>query len=241
MDFKLLNSRQRAQWNTFANGLQSLNRDTARLRYHLWYLERAIQFYKGKTEALPPSFQLGDIQSWTSIATKWINGIQTLNNAFALTQTGQAVLVESTAVPGDLDIVVEQGTVPESTLTTAKYNKSMLPEFPTLDGWIIPVLIAGAVLGGIALVKGIVDSYSDAKVKEKQIEFEIVKARAAVESDMKDASPEIYKAWSEIKKRELEPAEKGLLANLATGAGGLLGIAAIGLVAFFALKNWGKK
>jgi hypothetical protein len=241
MDFRTLNSSQLSMWNKFANGLQDLNKSTAKLRFQLWWMERAVTFYKDKTEALPPSFQFDDIQSWTAIAAKWINGVQVLNNAYALTQTGQAVLAESSTIPGDLDIIIEKGTVPDSALTTATYNRSMLPDPPTLDGWIIPVLVVGAILGGIALVKGIVSDITDANVKVKHIDYNIAKARSNVEKDMKDASPEIYKLWSGVKQKELQPAEKGFMANLATGAGGFLGVAAIGLAAFFVLKNWGKK
>lgn len=240
MDFTILDSSQRAQWQKFVNLLNDLNRRFYKSRFDLWWIQQTIDFYKDKTEALPPSFQFADISSWMSISQQWMTGVQALNNAYALSQAGNAYLAPSASVENDLDLVVEQGSVPQEVINNAIYTRSMLPNAPELGlAPLIPLLIKGAiVVGTIIVVSGIVESISDAIVKHKRIDLNIEKIKANLVDDMKSAGPEVFKQFTSLEKAKLKPAEKGFFANLAGGAGGALGVGVLAVVLFMLWKGF---
>jgi hypothetical protein len=237
MDFSILDGGQRQQWQTFTNGLSHLNRLYAKSRFDLWWIKRTIEFYKQKTEALPPSFNFEEIAKWQGIATRWMRGVSAINNAFALTQSGNAFLSPSKMEGGDLDIVVEKDSLPADVVQNATFISQ---DIPTLElAPLIPLLIkAGVVIVTVVLVSGIVKSINETILKHKGMDVAIEKIKSGLTNDMKDAGPDIFKQFTEMKKAELDPAQSGFMANLKGAMGGIVGIGIVAIVLLIAWKSF---
>lgn len=242
MDYTILNSSQRQQWDRFVSGMDELNRAFAKTRFDLWWLKQAIEFYKKQTETLPPDFQLDKISYWYNTSTKWMRGVTALNNAFALTQSGSAYLSPSQMISGDLDIIVEKDTLPESVVQNATFFPDDLPDGNMGIAPIVPLLIKGAiVIGGLVIVSGIVKQISDTIIKHKRIDSNIEKVKAKVELGMKNASPDIYKLWTDKKEKELKPAEQGFMSQLGEGLSGFIWVGIAALAFAIGWKMYSKK
>jgi hypothetical protein len=238
--YSAANSQQRSQWNRFVSGVEEINRRFAKTRADLYFLDQAVTFYKSKKDgAFPASLNSEMAANIQSVATRWMQSVNVLNNAFALSQSGSAYIVPSKAIDGDLDLIVEEGTVPEAVRNNATFSKNLVPDSEL--GWVIPVLIGATVIASLVLISGMVDSVTDTIVKHKKLDSQIQRIRSNVEKEMSKASPEIAKQWFDLKKKEVEPVEKGFLASAGSAAGGLLGIALIGIVLFMVWKNYGGK
>jgi hypothetical protein len=238
MDFTVLNATQRGQWNKFYNGLQEINRRFGKSRFDMWWIQQAIDTYKKHTEALPPSFQYDRISQWQGIANKWMQGVTALNNAYALTQAGSAYVSPSKAVPGDMDIVVEQGTLPDSVVQGATFDQDLPTGDGTLEGW--PLVVGAAlVITGLIIVSGMVSKVADSIVKHKKLDVNIERIKANLTKDMKSASPEVLAAWQEVEKTQIKPAEKGFFESLKEGAGGFALVAVAAVAIMFAWKFFG--
>lgn len=238
MDFTVLNSQQKTQWTKFTNGMNELNRRFAKTRFDLWVIQKAIETYRNYDGSYPPSFSANDVTTWQGIATTWLQGVTQLNNAYALTQSGSAYVSPSKTAPGDLDIVVEADTLPESVVTNATYNTD-LPD-GTLGLW--PLVIGGAiVITALVLVSGIVGKVTDAIVRHKRLDANVEKIKADVEKDMKSANPEIYKLWADLKEKQIQPAEKSFMDQLKEGASGFVLVALAAFALFAAWKMFGGK
>ena len=233
---------QRAQWARFANGLHDLNRRWAKTRADIFWLEKATEYYRAKHDgAMPPSFTAKNVPQLQKAATAWMQGITALNNAYALSQSGSAFIAPSKTHPGDIDLMIEKGTVPQKVIDNATFSKMSIPEDPNF-GWIIPVVIAGAVITGLVLISGMVDSVTETVVKHKRIDANIERVKRSVEKDiLSNASPAIVKDFIDFKKKEIEPTEKGFLASAGQAAGGVVGVALIGLVLFMIWQKYGGK
>jgi len=240
MDFTVLNATQRQQWNRFYTGLHDLNRRFAKSRFDMWVIQQMIDTYKKHTEALPPSFQFEQISQWQGIANQWMAGVTALNNAYALTQSGSAYVSPSKDVPGDLDIVVENGTLPDAVVTGATFSNQLPTGDGTLGLW--PLVVGGAlVIAGLVIVSGMVSSVADSVVKHKRMDVNIERIKANLTADMKTAGPEVLKAWQEVEKAQIKPAEKGFFESVKAGAGGFAIVAVAAIVLMFAWKYFGGK
>jgi hypothetical protein len=239
-DYQAADTKQRAQWTRFVNGLNHLNRLFAKTRADIYWLQKAIEFYRSKHESFPPSFGEENVPALQSAATRWMQGVTTLNNAFALSQSGSAIIAPSKMYPGDLDLLVEENAVPEAVRNNATFVKSSIPDAEL--GAIIPLIIVGGIIvGSLIIVSGIVDSITETTTKHKRLDNQMQRIKAKVEKDILGSTPDVAKAWLSYKKKEVEPVEKGFLATAGEAAGGIVGIAVIGLVLFMIWKNYGGK
>lgn len=239
--YQLSTAQQRTQWNRFTAGLDSLNRSFAKTRADLYYIQRAVDFYKSQREIFPPSFPETAFPPVQQAATKWMQAVTTLNNAFALSQSGSAFLAPSQMVPGDLDLVIEENTVPDAVRQNATFVKQSVDS--DLGLAIVPLIVVGGiVIGSLVIISGIVDSITETTTKHKRLDAHIQRIKTNIEKDIVQASPDVAKKWLEYKTKEVEPVAKGFMQSAGESVGGLLGVAVIGIVLYMVWKNWaGKK
>lgn len=245
MEVQAMNSKQRAQWNKFVNDLRELNRLHLIVKGRLVSITSAIDIYKKQTEALPPSYNIGPLMRIKSYVGKMEGIVRSLNYSYSLIQSTNAGVAPSIKYPGDLDIVTIAnlpGGISPGEIQAATYNRAMLPRADSLGvAPILPLIIKGALaLGGAAIVYGIVNAVTETIVKEKKLDVELIRAQGLIESDMKD-DPQIFKLWTDYKKKTLAPAKRGIMDSIGAAGVGIAGLAIAGVVGFVLIKALASK